>query len=70
MKIAGLWDELNARLRSSATAGDGFVTNWDTVNEWDVASRYVLSQPKDAKKLYAAITDEPHGVMRWIRNYW
>jgi len=70
VQIAGLTDALNARLKESAAARDGFVENWDTVNEWDVASRYVLNQPKDAKKLYAAITDEPHGVLRWIRNYW
>jgi hypothetical protein len=67
--IAGLIEALNTRLRESAAARDGFVENWDTVGEWSVASRYVLSQPNDAKKLYAAITDKPHGVLAWIRNY-
>jgi hypothetical protein len=50
--------------------GGEFVTNWDTVNLWKVTSRYESKTEADAKKLYAAITDEPHGVLRWIQNYW
>ncbi len=70
IQIAGLADDLNAKLKASASAKDGFVENWDTVNEWTVTSRYKLNQPNDALKLYAAITVEPHGVLPWIRNYW
>jgi HEPN domain len=68
--IAHLKDELNARLQASAAANDGFVTNWNAVGSWTVTSRYQPRSEAEARALYAAITAEPHGVMRWIRNYW
>jgi hypothetical protein len=67
--IAGLTDELNARLKTSAVAGDAFVTNWDSANQWRVNSRYEARTEIEARALYNAIADEPHGVLRWIRNY-
>jgi hypothetical protein len=72
IKIAGMLDELNARKKASAAANDGFVKNWDTVDAWKVTSRYESKPDADAKAkdLYAAITDEPHGVLKWIRSYW
>jgi hypothetical protein len=63
-------DELNKRLQGSAAAIDGFVTNWKTVIAWKPASRYESKSEAEARALYAAITDEPNGVLRWIRNYW
>jgi hypothetical protein len=70
IQIAGLRDELNTKLRESAATGGEFVTNWDTVNLWKVTSRYESKSEDDAKKLYTAINDDPHGVLIWIRNYW
>lgn len=68
--IAGLMDELNAKLKASAQAGDDFVTNWDVVKQWKVTSRYEAKLEADAKNLFAAISDEPHGVLPWIRTHW
>ena len=68
--IAGMLDDLNARLRQSAATSDYFVDNWNTVKKWTVTSRYKATPEADATELYAAITDEPCGVLRWIRNYW
>jgi len=70
IQIAGLRDELKDKLKESALAGGEFVTNWETVNLWKVTSRYEIKTESDAKRLFTAITDEPHGVLRWIRNYW
>jgi hypothetical protein len=70
IQIAGLRDELNNKPRESAAAGGEFVANWNTVSEWKVTSRYEAKSEAEAKKLLAAITEEPHGVLRWIRNYW
>ena len=70
IQIAGLREELDNALKASAAAGGEFVTNWNTVNEWKVTSRYEPRSEADAKRLHAAIIDDPHGVLRWIQNYW
>jgi hypothetical protein len=70
IQIAGLMDELNTALKASAAAGGEFVTNWDMVNLWRVSSRYGPRLEADAKRLYAAITDDPHGVLKWIQKFW
>ena len=66
LKIAGLTDELNATFKTNPA----FVANWGTVEQWKVASRYESKSEAEARTLYAAITEEPNGVLRWIRNYW
>ncbi len=70
IQIAGLRDELNTALKTSLAAGREFVTNWDTVKLWKVTSRYEPCTEADAKKLYAAISDDPHGVLKWIQKFW
>ena len=70
IQIAGPKDELNNALKASAAAGGEFVANWNIVNEWKVTSRYEAKPEVEARKLLAAITDKPHGVLEWIRNYW
>ena len=67
--LADLMDQLNANLKISAAAGGEFAANWATTEKWAVTSRYEAKTEEDAKKLYAAIADEPHGVLRWIRTY-
>lgn len=68
--LAGLTIELNAAQEASAAAGREFAGNWTTAKQWTVASRYEARTEVEAKTLYAAIADEPHGVLRWIRTYW
>jgi hypothetical protein len=69
-QIAGMWDLLNDKLRESAAAGGEFVANWQTVGIWEVTSRYATKTESEARALYAAITDNPHGILLWIKNYW
>jgi hypothetical protein len=68
--LAGLRDQLNADLQASAAAGKEFAENWKTATTWTVASRYEAKTEANARKLCAAIADEPYGVLRWIRTYW
>jgi len=70
LRIAGMQDELYARVKESTALVDGFVDNWNTVEAWTVTSRYESKSEAEAKKLYDAISTEPNGVLRWIRNYW
>jgi len=70
VRIAGMQDELDARLKESNALVDGFVENWKTVKRWTVTSRYESKSEVEARNLYEAITADPNGVLRWIRNYW
>jgi hypothetical protein len=70
IKLAGLTNELNARLAARAAAGDSFVANWGMVLQWSPTSRYVSKTETEARDLYAAITYKPDGVLRWLRIYW
>ena len=70
VSLAGLTEQLNANLKTSAAAGGAFAANWETVEQWTVTSRYETKTEDEAKKLYEAIADESQGVLQWIRNYW
>lgn len=66
IKLAGLTTELNARLAASAA----FVGHWGTATQWKETSRYEAKSEVEARSLIEAITNDPDGVLRWIRNYW
>jgi hypothetical protein len=68
--LADLKAQLDADMAASAAAGADFHLNWNTAKVWTVTSRYEAKTEVDAKQLYAAIADEPHGVLRWIRAHW
>ena len=70
IKLAGLQEDLNLRLAESAKQKDRFVENWEIAATWTVDSRYRPTSEAEAVKLYNAIEEEPHGVLKWIQNYW
>ncbi len=70
VSVAGLTDQLNDNLKASHSAGGEFAVNWAGADKWTSTSRYEAKAEEEARKLFAAIADEPHGVLRWIRNYW
>ncbi len=70
ISLAGLMDQLNTSLKASAAAGGEFAANWGIAEKWAVTSRYEMRTEQEAKEFYAAIADEPHGILRWIRTYW
>jgi hypothetical protein len=70
VKLADLTDQVNEQLKVSSVGGGEFATFWATAVNWTVASRYEAKSEADAKALYAAIADEPNGVLQWIKIYW
>lgn len=70
IKLAGLKPDLDAQLASSAAAGGQFVGYWGQVSAWQVTARYTPRTQAEAEALYEAITHDPHGVLKWIKNYW
>jgi len=70
IRIAGMQDDLDQMLASGPAGGRAFQGNWQVVNLWTVTSRYEEKPETEARMLFEAITDQPNGVMIWIRNYW
>ena len=68
--IAGMRALLTDSLKASAVATGEFARNWEIVKQWKVTSRYEDRTQKEAMELYAAITDEPHGMLIWLKKYW
>ena len=68
--LAGLKSELDAAFTASAAAGKEFIGYWGTVSAWQVTTRYVPKSQAEAEELYEAITNDPNGVLKWIRNHW
>jgi HEPN domain-containing protein len=62
--------DLEATRAADAAANPDLYKNWLVVNVWNEKVRYQSSSHQRAKKLYAAITDHPNGVMPWIRAHW
>jgi HEPN domain-containing protein len=55
---------------SDLAANHALRRNWLVVSYWTEQARYLTTPHHQAKKLYAAIANDPHGVMPWIRNRW
>jgi HEPN domain-containing protein len=66
VKLAGL----EATRAADAAANPVLEKNWLVVKDWSEKDRYQATPQRKAKKLYAAITDKPYGVMQWIRSRW
>ena len=70
IQLAGLTDELNTNLASSAAAGGVFVANWTVAAQWKVTSRYESRTEAEARQLFDAIVQVPDGVLPWVQKYW
>jgi hypothetical protein len=70
IRIAGMNDLLNQKLKASAAGNRAFVENWETVCQWKVAVRYDSRTRSEAIALRDAILAQPDGVLPWIMNYW
>ena len=44
--------------------------NWTTVRDWSEQKRYHRIDKTEAEALYAAIADDTHGVLPWIKTQW
>ncbi len=64
--IAGLTDELDRKLKVDTE----FRSHWGVVESWTVVSRYQARSEAEARRLFSAISDTEHGVLRWIQSFW
>ena len=44
--------------------------NWSVVVGWQEISRYEKHDPKKARDIFRAITDNKHGVLQWVKQRW
>jgi len=69
--LTGLTSEIAAQIALNLAAGGSFRSNWLLVKFWKVDDRYSLSKTEqEARELFAAITDQPDGVLQWVMKYW
>lgn len=66
LKAAGL----EAALDVDTSASPAFEANWGIARDWEETSRYEQKTQAQAQSLYNAITNDPDGVLPWIRLRW
>lgn len=66
VRLAGLTQALNEASRANPI----FAGYWGIVEDWQETSRYEWKTESEARTLVEAITHEPDGVLRWIRQHW
>jgi HEPN domain-containing protein len=66
VKVAGLQETLRLKMQRD---GD-FEVNWAIVKDWTEGSRYERHDVAAAKSIYIAVSDESHGVLRWLKRHW
>jgi HEPN domain-containing protein len=66
VRVAGLQTALDQEMQRDAI----FVVNWTIVKDWAEDSRYERHTQKAAEDIYAAISNNRHGVFRWLKRYW
>jgi HEPN domain-containing protein len=63
---SALWAQLQADMQIDARLS----VNWTTVKDWDDSRRYDIVDESTAKSLHEAATEQPSGIMDWIRGKW
>ena len=66
LKAAGIKPALDA----DTAANPSFSDNWGVAKDWQETSRYEQKTQIEAQGLYDAITNNPDGVLPWIRIRW
>jgi HEPN domain-containing protein len=62
--------DLKTGLDVALAADRDFLFHWAVVRDRKESSRYLRTTKVKAVKLYQAITDKKHGVLRWILSHW
>lgn len=57
-------------LDTEAKANHQFAEHWTVAKDWSEASRYDRIALARAQRMYLAVADRRHGVLRWIRQFW
>lgn len=66
LKAANLTSTLEAKTLSNPA----FSGNWGIAKDWLESSRYEQKTQAEAQTLFDAVTNNPDGVLPWIRIYW
>lgn len=66
VRVAGLQTALDQEMQKDAI----FAVNWAIVKDWSEDSRYERHTQKAAEDLYAAISNNRHGVLMWLKRRW
>ena len=67
LNISGVKDALEKR----AAADPQFRTNWNSVRDWNEASRYEHTTTEvKARDMLIAVTDAASGVLTWLKTQW
>jgi hypothetical protein len=61
---------LTAQLTQQQNSDVNFAANWALVAQWSPESRYETTDPYTAQTMLDAISNQPSGVLEWIRQYW
>jgi len=57
--------------RDEMDRNESFAAYWVIVQDWSEASRYDGSiTQEEAWRLFRAVTDEPNGVLAWLKKQW
>ena len=67
VKAAGL----TADYAMATSASPQFVDNWQIVRQWKETARYEARIAEErTRELFRACTEQPHGVLTWVRRLW
>jgi HEPN domain-containing protein len=66
LRAAGLEPALEAAMRADKV----LERYWAIVKDWKETSRYERHSAAEAQVLYEAISDDQHGVFRWLQQHW
>ena len=64
--VAQLTNSHNDLLKKNSS----FRSYWTIAEDWTEASRYQQQTESGARAIYKAITDDPNGILPWIRTHW
>jgi hypothetical protein len=65
--ISGVKGALEGRVDTEPT----FQVNWNTVRDWNEASRYDHSTSEaKARDMLIAVADATHGILPWLKTQW
>jgi len=61
---------LQATHGTAVGANPDLLANWGVATNWTEESRYEQRSKNEADELYEAITNNPNGVLPWIKLHW
>lgn len=62
--------DLLQRRDQDGRANRDLADNWVTAGKWNESRRYARNTKSEASELLEAISDEPNGVLAWIKPFW